>query len=236
MGSNNFFIFLFILVYSTFACADNKLVKENNNIFFKQGNAKIFLFTDENYCFDKDAFSIENLTNDNKRYLFVNHTDDCNSGGKYEIFDISENKAKKFYLSPLYDPEFDINEYKIIERLNDGAVGYTRIYVLKNGKYLLSEELKTLDSDLNLSKVYSGGLFKMYLKNNSNQVVKNLEISANKAYFFNNELKKTKSYIIRGDKVKIDGLIENNNLIYINVEFKGLGKITKGYIKLSDVL
>lgn len=236
MDSNNKFIFLFLLIYSTASCASDELLKENNKIFFKQGNNKIFLFADNNYCFDKDAFSVENLTNDNKKYLFVNHTDDCNSSGKYEVFEISKNKAKKFYLSPLYDPEVDSNKKKIIERFKDGAVGYTRIYVLRNGKYYLLEELKTLDNDLNLSTVYSGKSPTFYLKNDSNQVIRNIEISSPKAHFLDENLRETKSYIIRGDKVKVDNLIKKNNLIYMNVEFQGKNKITKGYIKLSDVL
>ena len=65
MGSNNKFIFLLLLIYSTASCASDELLKENNKIFFKRGNTKIFLFTDSNYCFDKDAFSVEKLTNDN---------------------------------------------------------------------------------------------------------------------------------------------------------------------------
>jgi len=172
----------------------------------------------------------------NKKYLIVNHTDDCNSSGKYEIFDISGNTAKKFYLSPLYDPEVDSTKKKIIERFKDGAIGYTRIYVLKNNKYYLLEELKTLDSDLNLSTVYSDKTSNFSLKNDSNQVIKNIEISSTKAYFFDENLKQTKSYIVRGDKVKVDNLIKKNNLIYMKVEFQGKNKITKGYIKLSDVL
>lgn len=234
MGSNNKFIFLLLLIYSTASCASDELLKENNKIFFKKGNNKIFLFADSDYCFDKDAFSVENLTNDNKKYLFVNHTDDCNPSGKYEIFDISENKAKKFYLSPLYDPEVDKN--KIIERFKDGAVGYTRIYVLKNSKYYLLEELKTLDNNLNLSTVYSSKSPTFYLKDDSNQIIKNLEISSTKAYFFDENLIKTKSYIISGDKVKIINLIKKNNLIYVKVKFQGKNKLTEGYIKLEDFL
>lgn len=236
MGSNNKFIFLLLLIYSTASCASEELLKENNKIFFKRGNTKIFLFTDSNYCFDKDAFSVEKLTNDNKKYLFVNHTDDCNPSGKYEIFDISEHKAKKFYLSPLYDPEVDSNKKQIIERFKDGAVGYTRIYVLKNSKYYLLEELKTLDNNLNLSTVYSDKSANFSLKNDSNQVVKNVKISSLKAYFYDENLIQTKTYIVRGDKVKVDNLIKKNNLIYMKVEFQGKSKITKGYIKLSDIL
>jgi len=229
-------LLLLLIFYSTVSFAGDGLLKENNKIFFKQGNSKLFLFADNNYCFDKDAFSVENLTNDNKKYLIVNHTDDCNSSGKYEIFDISGNTAKKFYLSPLYDPEVDSTKKKIIERFKDGAIGYTRIYVLKNNKYYLLEELKTLDSDLNLSTVYSDKTSNFSLKNDSNQVIKNIEISSTKAYFFDENLKQTKSYIVRGDKVKVDNLIKKNNLIYMKVEFQGKNKITKGYIKLSDVL
>ena len=236
MVLNNKYLFLFLTIYSTFSFASDGLLKENNRIFFKQGNTKIFLFTDNNYCFDKDAFSVEKLTNDNKKYLFVNHTDDCNPSGKYEIFDISENKAKKFYLSPLYDPEVDSTKKKIIERFKDGPVSYTRTYVLKNSKYYVFEELKTLASDLNLSTIYLDKTPTFYLKNDSNQVIKNIEISSAKAYFFDENLKQTKPYIVRGDKVKVDNLIKKNNLIYMKVEFKGKNKITKGYIKLSDVL
>ena len=236
MGSNNKFIFLLLLIYSTASCASDELLKENNKIFFKRGNTKIFLFTDSNYCFDKDAFSVEKLTNDNKKYLFVNHTDDCNPSGKYEIFDISENKAKKFYLSPLYDPEVDSNKKQIIERFKDGAVGYTRIYVLKNSKYYLLEELKTLDNNLNLSTFYSSKSPAFYLKDDSNQIIKNLEINSKKAYFFDENLKKTRSYVINGDKVKVVNLIKENNLIYVNVEFQTKNKLTKGYIKLEDFL
>ena len=236
MGSNNKFIFLLLLIYSTASCASDELLKENNKIFFKRGNTKIFLFTDSNYCFDKDAFSVEKLTNDNKKYLFVNHTDDCNPSGKYEIFDISENNAKKFYLSPLYDPEVDSNKKQIIERFKDGAVGYTRIYVLKNSKYYLLEELKTLDNNLNLSTFYSSKSPAFYLKDDSNQIIKNLEINSKKAYFFDENLKKTRSYVINGDKVKVVNLIKENNLIYVNVEFQTKNKLTKGYIKLEDFL
>lgn len=236
MVLNNKILFLFLLIYSTVSSASDELLKENNRIFFKHGNTKIFLFTDNNYCFDKDAFSVENLTNDNKKYLFVNHTEDCNPSGKYEIFDLSGNEAKKFYLSPLYDPEVDSTKKQIIEKFKDGAIGYTRIYALKNSKYYLLEELKTLDSDLNLSTVYSDKSSTFYLKNDLNQVIKNIEISSSKAYFYDENLIKTKSYIVRGDKVRVNNLIKKNNLIYMKVEFYGKKKITKGYIKLSDIL
>ena len=55
----------------TFADSDS-LVKDNHKVYFKQGSLKIFLFDDANYCFDKDAFSVESLTNDKRKYLFVN--------------------------------------------------------------------------------------------------------------------------------------------------------------------
>lgn len=235
MVLNNKYLLVFLILCSTISFASGELLKENNKIFFKEGNSKIFLFNADNYCFDKNAFSVEKLTNDKKKYLFVNHTDNCNPSGKYEIFDISENKAKKFYLSPLYDPEVDSNKKQIIEKFKDGAVGYTRIYALKNGKYYLLEELKTLDIDFNLSTVYSGQFPIFSLKNDSNQLIKNIEISSSKAYFFDENLIKTKSYIVRGDKVKVNNLMKKNNLIYMKVEFKGKNKITKGYIKLSDI-
>lgn len=236
MVSNNKYLFLFLILYSAVSCASDGLLKENNKIFFKQGSSKFFLFSDDNYCFNKGAFSVENLTNDNKKYLFVNHADDCNPSGKYEIFDLSGNKATKFYLSPLYDPEVDGTKKQIIERFKDGAIGYTRIYALKDGKYYLLEELKTLDSGLNLSTVYLGNLPTFYLKNDSNQVIKNIEISSMKAYFFDENLRQTKSYVIRGDKIRVNSLTTKNNLIYIKAEFNRKKKVTKGYIKLSDIL
>ncbi|MBP6409173.1 MAG: hypothetical protein KA277_10385 [Fusobacteriaceae bacterium] len=236
MALNNKYLLLFLILCSTISFAGGELLKENNKIFFKEGNSKFFLFDADNYCFDKDAFSVEKLTNDKKKYLFVNYTDDCNPSGKYEIFDISEKKAEKFYLSPLYDPEVDSNKKQIIEKFKDGAISYTRIYALKNGKYYLLEELKTLDSDLNLSIVYSGKSPIFSLKNDSNQLIKDIEVSSSKAYFFDENLVKTKSYIVRGDKVTVNNLMKKNNLIYMKVEFQSKNKITKGYIKLSDIL
>ena len=108
-------------------------------------------------------------------------------------------------------------------------------FILINNIYLL-EELKTLDNNLNLSTVYSSKSPAFYLKDDSNQIIKNLEINSKKAYFFDENLKKTRSYVINGDKVKVVNLIKENNLIYVNVEFQTKNKLTKGYIKLEDFL
>ncbi|WP_196077942.1 hypothetical protein, partial [Acinetobacter sp. Res13-Abat-PEC12-P3-01] len=200
------------------------------------GNSKIFLFNDDDFCFDKDAFSIENLTNDGKKYLFVNYTDDCNPSGKYQIFDISKNKAEKFYLSPLYDPTVDSNKKQIIENFKVGAITYTRIYALKNGKYDLLEEIKTLGNGVNLSVFYSNSIPIYSLKNDSNQIIKNTKISSQKAFLFNESLKKTKAYLIQGDNVDVVKIIKKNDLFYLNIIFHGKSKSIQGYIKLSDIL
>lgn len=218
----------------TFADSDS-LVKDNHKVYFKQGSLKIFLFDDANYCFDKDAFSLESLTNDKRKYLFVNYTDDCNPSGKYQIFDISNNKAHKFYLSPLYDPEVINDKKQIIERFKDGSISYTRIYKLKNDRYSLQEELKTLSDNLNLSVIYYNKSTTYSLKDNSNQTVKNIRINIPKVFIRDKNHIKTKAYIVKNDKVTIKNIIKKNDSLYLHVEYYGKTKTTEGYIKLSDI-
>ncbi|WP_151713152.1 hypothetical protein [Acinetobacter bereziniae] len=236
MGLSKIIIFIIFLSYSMLVSANNELFIGNHKIYFKHGGENIFLFTDNNYCFNKDAFSIEKLTNDDRKYLFVNYTNDCNPSGLYQIFDISRNKAEKFYLSPLNDPIVDYKKKQIIENFKVGAITYTRIYALRNGKYSLLEELETLGNDLNLSKIYADNVPVYSLQDDSKKIIKNAQINKKKVFLLNQSFILTKKYLVEGDKFDIDNVVKINGQYYLSVIFKGKYKLTKGYIRLSEIL
>lgn len=235
INRKNLFITLSI-IYSSLAWSSEALIKDNHKVYFKSNNSKIFLFEDPNYCFDKDAFSIEHLTKDERKYLVVNYTEDCNPSGVYKIFEITDKKAVNFYLSSLYDPEFFPNEEKIVERFKDGAISYTKIYILKNNRYHLSEEIKTLDENINLSTIFDNRIKKFQLKDNSNKKIKSFSISVDKLYLYSDNFKKMKSYFIKGDIIKIYNLVEYKNNLYVKVSFNEHGKDITGYVRLNDLI
>lgn len=222
------------IIYSSLAWSSDVLIKENYKVYFESNNSKIFLFEDQNYCFDKDAFSIEKLTNDKRKYLVVNCTEDCNPSGEHKIFEITDKKAVNFYLSPLYDPEFLPNEGKIVERFKDGAIRYTKIYTLKNNRYDLSEEIKTLDDNINLSATFNNGVKRFLLKDNSNKKIKSFNVRADRLYLYNDNFKKKKSYFIKGDELVLHEIIEIKKDLYIKVGYKGNDQI--GYVLLTDLI
>ena len=222
------------IICSSLAWSSDTLIKENHKVYFKSNNSKIFLFEDPNYCFDKDVFSIEHLTNDERKYLVVNHTEDCNPSGEHKIFEIVDKKAVNFYLSSLYDPEFFPAEGKIVERFKDGAIRYTKIYTLKNNRYHLSEEIKTLDENINLSAMFDNRIKKFQLKDNSNKKIKSFNVSVDRLYLYNDNFKKKKSYFIKGDVLILHEIIEIKKDLYIKVSYKGNDKI--GYVLLTDLI
>lgn len=222
------------IICSSLAWSNEMLIKENHKVYFKSNNSKIFLFEDPNYCFDKDAFSIEHLTNDERKYLVVNHTEDCNPSGEHKIFEITDKKAVNFYLSPLYDPEFLPNEGKIVERFKDGAIRYTKIYTLKNNRYDLSEEIKTLDENVNLSATFNNGVKRFLLKDNSNKKIKSFNVSVDRLYLYDDNFNKKKSYFIKGDVLSLYEIIEIKKDLYIKVGYKGNDQI--GYVLLTDLI
>ena len=224
----------FSILCSSIAWSSEGLVKENHKIYFKSNNSKIFLFDDLNYCFDKDAFSIEHLTKDKRKYLVVNYTEDCNPSGEHKIFEITDKKAISFYLSSLYDPEFFPDKGRIVERFKNGAISYTKIYTLKNNRYNLSEEVKTLDENINLSTIFNNGVEIFQLKDNENKRIKSLSISVDRLYLYSDNFKKKKSYFVKGDIVILYEIIEIKKDLYIKVGYKGKG-IT-GYVRLNDLI
>ena len=137
--------------------------------------------------------------------------------------------------SPLYDPEVINDKKQIIERFKDGSISYTRIYKLKNDRYSLQEELKTLSDNLNLSVIYYNKSTTYSLKDNSNQTVKNIRINLPKVFILDKSYVKTNIYIVKNDKVTIKNIIKKNDSLYLHVEYYGKTKTTEGYIKLSDI-
>lgn len=222
------------IIYSSLAWSNEMLIKENHKVYFKSNNSKIFLFEDQNYCFDKDAFSIEHLTNDERKYLVVNYTEDCNPSGEHKIFEIADKKAVSFYLASLYDPEFFPNEGKIVERFKDGAIGYTKIYTLNNNRYNLTEEVKTLDDNINLSITFNNGVRKFQLKDNLNKKIKSFNISVDRLYLYGDNFKKKKSYFVKGDILILYEIVEIKNNLYIKVGYKGNDQI--GYVLLKNLI
>lgn len=233
INRKNLFITLSI-IYSSLAWSSDELIKDNHKVYFKSNNSKIFLFEDPNYCFDKDAFSIEHLTKDERKYLVVNYTEDCNPSGEYKIFEIANKKAVNFYLSSLYDPEFFPTEGKVEERFKDGAISYIKIYRLKNNRYNLSEEIKTLDENINLSTMFNNGVKEFQLKDNENKKIKSFSVSVDKLYLYSNNFKKMKSYFIKGDILILYKIIEIKKDLYIKVGYKGNDQI--GYVLLKDLI
>lgn len=228
--------FLLILVFSKDVLSDDMLIRENHQIFFKSQGVKIFLFDAAGYCFDENAFSIESLTADQRKYLFVNFTEDCNPSGMYKIFELVNGHAEKFYLSALYDPEFISTKKQIIERYKDGAVSYKRIYALKNNKYQLLEELKTLGDQLNLSTDYANKKPKYILKDDLGQRVKSILVSATNAFLYDRYFNRTKKYLIKDDELKIKTIEKYKGVLYVYVEYDGSSVPIKGYVKLEDFL
>lgn len=236
MGLNkrNIIITFLIIVFSSLAWSSEALIKDNHKVYFKSNNSKIFLFEDQNYCFDKDAFSIEHLTKDERKYLVVNYTEDCNPSGEYKIFEIADKKAVNFYISSLYDPEFFPDEGKIVERFKDGAISYTKIYTLKNNRYNVSEEIKTLDDNINLSTIFNNGVKRFQLKNNENMKIKSLSVSVDRLYIYGMNFKKNKSYFVKGDILNLYEISEFKNNLYIKVGYKKNNNI--GYVLLKDLI
>lgn len=236
MGLNkrNIIITFLIIVFSSLAWSSETLIKDNHKVYFKSNNSKIFLFEDQNYCFDKDAFSIEHLTKDERKYLVVNYTEDCNPSGEYKIFEIADKKAVNFYISSLYDPEFFPDEGKIVERFKDGAISYTKIYTLKNNRYNVSEEIKTLDDNINLSTIFNNGVKRFQLKDNENMKIKSLSVSVDRLYIYGMNFKKNKSYFVKGDILNLYEISEFKNNLYIKVGYKKNNNI--GYVLLKDLI
>ena len=222
------------IIYSSLAWSSDELIKDNHKVYFKSNNSKMFLFADKNYCFDKDAFSIEHLTKDERKYLVVNYTEDCNPSGEYKIFEIADKKAVNFYISSLYDPEFFPDEGKIVERFKDGAISYTKIYTLKNNRYNVSEEIKTLDDNINLSTIFNNGVKKFQLKDNENMKIKSLSVSVDRLYIYGMNFKKNKSYFVKGDILNLYEISEFKNNLYIKVGYKKNNNI--GYVLLKDLI
>ncbi|ENX39031.1 hypothetical protein [Acinetobacter courvalinii] len=230
------FFSIILLSLSIHASANDKLLHEGNKIFFKTGGSKIFLFNDSDFCFEENSFFIENLTNDSRKYLFVNYTEDCNLSGEYKIFELYKNSVKKFYLSSLYDPEFLKKEKTILERFKDGVVSYTRVYKMKNNKYYLVEELKTLGDNVQLSTIFFTKSKSYFLKNDAGEKVERVLISVDKSILYNEEFKKTNSYLIEGDVVDIIGVEKFNDDFYLSVKYSGRKGVVNGFIKISDIL
>ena len=227
-------ITVLIIIFSSLAWSNETLIKENHKVYFKSNNFKIYLFEDLNYCFDKDAFSIEQLTNDKRKYLVVNYTEDCNSSGEYKIFEITNKKAVNFYLSSLYDPEFFPTEGKIEERFKDGAISYTKTYTLKNNRYNLSEVIKTLDDNINLSTTFNNGVKEFKLKNNERKEIKSVIVGVDRLYLYGYNFKKNKSYFVKGDVLSLYKIVEIKNNLYVKVGYKKNDNI--GYVLLNDLV
>ncbi|WP_168406748.1 hypothetical protein [Acinetobacter indicus] len=229
------FFILFLLIFSSGLFAKDVLVEENNNIYYKKGREKFYLFNGINYCYNKNGFWLEKINNSESKYLVVNYTEDCNPSGQYRIFEISSKEVKEFYLSPLYDPEFKKN--RIIERFKDGAISYKRIYLLESGKYILKEEWRTLAPNLNLTTFFSNPNNIYVLKSDLGKIVEKVEVSSRKAFLFDQYFNKKRSYLINGDIVRIKNIVKNKDEFYLNIEYlsKG-GKVVKGYILISDIL
>ena len=235
MVSNmNFILILAVgLFFSSVTFAH--LIVMDGKVFYKNQQQEIFLFKDANYCFDPDAFSVEKLGRKKTDVLVVNYTEDCNPSGQYRIFEISSPKAKEFYLSPLYDPEFINNQ--IVERFKDGAISYKRIYTLKSGSYSRQEEWKSLAPNINISTYFLNG-YKVYvLKDDLGRDIQNLMITSPQAFLFDRYFIRKKAYLIQGDRVKINHIAKNKDNFYLSIDYIGKKNgVVKAYIMLSDVI
>ena len=234
MGLNKFYLF-FLLLFTCYVSAEEILIKEKNSIYYNENGENFLLFNKKDYCFDKDAFSVEYFGIPLKKYVVVNYTEDCNPSGQYRIFEISSLKAKEFYLSPLYDPEFINNQ--IIERFKDGAISYKRIYTLKSGSYSRQEEWKSLAPNINISTYFLNG-YKVYvLKDDLGREIQNLMITSPKAFLFDRYFIRKKSYLIQGDRVKINHIAKNKDNFFLSIDYNSKKNgVVKAYIMLSDVI
>ncbi|UUN99731.1 hypothetical protein I9054_009910 [Acinetobacter bereziniae] len=98
------------------------------------------------------------------------------------------------------------------------------------------EELETLGNGLNLSKIYADNVPVYSLQDDSKKIIKNAQINKKKVFLLNQSFILTKKYLVEGDKFDIYNVVKINGLYYLSIIFKGKYKLTKGYIRLSEIL